>query len=109
VESTGKIIFEMERAIKQAIVVVLQKEPDMKLGITIEPSHGNQYLKVLGLTGEGTICQKFTDAFPNVGIKVGDVIVQVDETGGAEAMIGALSTFMQSDAVKAVTVYIERK
>ena len=33
--------------------------------------------EVLGLTGEGTICQKFTDAFPNVGIKVGDVIVQV--------------------------------
>ena len=26
--------------------MVLQKEPDMKLGITIEPSHSNQYLKV---------------------------------------------------------------
>lgn len=109
VEATGTISLEMKREINLAMCVVLVKEPGLKLGLTIEPSHSNQCLTVIELPGSDTMVTKLNDAFPAYGIKTGDVIVQVENTSGSEEMINELQTFMKSTATDQVKVYIERK
>jgi hypothetical protein len=108
-ESTGMIKLEVQRKYKQVLGVTLVKEPGMKLGLTIEPSHSNQWLTVIELPGSDTMCSKFNDRFSNVGIKPGDIIVEVDGTGGSEEMIGALQSFMKGTSTDQVKITIHRK
>ena len=98
----------MERPITQAFTATLEKEPGLKLGLTIEPSHSHSYLTVLDLPGAPSLCSKYNDAFPGVAIKPRDVIVQVNGTSGSDEMIDALQAFLKGEAKKA-TVCIERK